>query len=102
MSLADEPAAYIDTPAGATWTGPRENGQRVFNGHEWAVAHTTYDGHYDEITVGIIGTQHADGRIQRRIVLDCLIDPVITADEARRLIAVLTAAVAPADNGLGN
>jgi hypothetical protein len=39
--------------------------------------------------LGIIGTQHTDGRIERKIVFGCPIDPVITADEARRLTAPL-------------
>jgi hypothetical protein len=34
--------------------------------------------------VGIIGTHHIDGRIERLIVFGCPIDPVITADEARQ------------------
>jgi len=87
------PAANRDEPTAGEWT----HGLRVFDGPEWAVTHATYHGHYDEITVSIIGTQHADGHIQRKIVLDCLIDPVITADEARKLIAALSAAVAAAE-----
>jgi hypothetical protein len=88
---------YPPAPADATTVGEWTHGLRVFDGPEWAVTHATHHGHYDEITVGIIGTQHADGHIQRKIVLDCLIDPVITADEACKLIAALSAAVAAAE-----
>jgi hypothetical protein len=49
--------------------------------------------------VGIIGTQHIDGRIERKIVFGCPINPVIAADEPRRLIAPLMAAVVGDDEG---
>jgi hypothetical protein len=90
----------LEAPANATTVGPWTAGLRVFDGPEWAVTHATHAGHYnDDITVAIIGTQHTDGRIERKIVLGWPIDPVITADEARKLMAALSAAVDAADEG---
>jgi hypothetical protein len=90
----------LEAPANATTIGPWTAGLRVFDGPEWAVTRATHAGHYDDdITVAIIGTQHTDGRIERKIVLGCSIATVITADEARKLIAALSAAVDAADEG---
>lgn len=50
----------------------------------------------DAITVTVYGTQHRDGRIERKIAVGCPADP-ITPGEARRLAAALIAAADAAD-----
>jgi hypothetical protein len=87
------PDIDLEAPANATTVGSWTARLRVFDGPEWTVTHATYAGDYDDITVRIIGTQYADGRIERKIVIDCF-HPVITADEARNLMAALGAAAA--------
>jgi hypothetical protein len=86
-------------PADATRLGPWTEDLRVFDGPEWGVTHAIHGGQYDDITVCVIGTQHMDGRIERKIVLGCPTDPVMAVDEARRLIAALIAAADAADEG---
>jgi hypothetical protein len=83
-------------PEDATWIGPWEDGHRLFDGHSWTVEHTTHNGRPYPITVAVIGKQHLDGRIQRRIAVDVPGDP-ITPAEARQVIEALTEAVAMAD-----
>jgi hypothetical protein len=83
-------------PEDATWIGPWEDGQRLFDGHSWTVEHTTHNGRPYPITVAVIGKQHLDGRIQRRIAVDVPGDP-ITPAEARQVIEALTEAAALAD-----
>ena len=83
-------------PEDATWIGPWEDGQRLFDGHSWTVEHTTHNGRPYPITVAVIGKQHLDGRIQRRIAVDVPGDP-ITPAEACQLIEALSEAVATAD-----
>ncbi|HYX99591.1 MAG TPA: hypothetical protein VE908_08580 [Mycobacterium sp.] len=83
-------------PEDATWIGPWEDGQRLFDGHSWTVEHTTHNGRPYPITVAVIGKQYLDGRIQRRIAVDVPGDPITTA-EARQVIDALTEAVALAD-----
>ncbi len=83
-------------PEDATWIGPWEDGQRLFDGYSWRVEHTTHNGRPYPITVAVIGKQHLDGRIQRRIAVDVPGDP-ITPAEARQLIEALTEAAASAD-----
>ena len=83
-------------PADATWIGPWEEGQRLFDGHSWTVEHTTHNGRPYPITVAVIGKQYDDGHIQRRIAVDVPGDPITTA-EARQMIEALTEAVAMAD-----
>ena len=83
-------------PEDATWIGPWEDGQRLFDGHSWTVEHTTHNGRPYPITVAVIGKQYDDGRTQRRIAVDVPGDPITTA-EARQLIEALTEAVALAD-----
>jgi hypothetical protein len=80
-------------PEDATWIGPWEDGQRLFDGHSWTVEHTTHNGRPYPITVAVIGKQYLDGRIQRRIAVDVPGDPITTA-EARQVIEALTEAVA--------
>jgi hypothetical protein len=50
----------------------------------------------DAITVTVYGTQHRDGRIERKIAVGCPPDP-ITPAEARRLATALIAAADAAD-----
>ncbi len=83
-------------PEDATWIGPWEDGQRLFDGHSWTVEHTTHNGRPYPITVAVIGKQDLDGRIQRRIAVDVPGDP-ITPAEARQVIEALTEAAAWAD-----
>ena len=83
-------------PEDATWIGPWEDGQRLFDGHSWTVEHTTHNGRPYPVTVAVIGKQYVDGRIQRRIAVDVPGDP-ITPAEARQLIEALTGAAALAD-----
>ena len=83
-------------PEDATWIGPWEDGQRLFDGQSWTVEHTTHTGRPYPITVAVIGKQYLDGRIQRRIAVDAPGDP-ITPAEARQVIEALTEAVAFAD-----
>jgi hypothetical protein len=83
-------------PEDATWIGPWEEGQRLFDGQSWTLEHTTHNGRPYPITVAVIGKQYLDGRIQRRIAVDVPGDP-ITPAEARQIIEALTAAVALAD-----
>ena len=83
-------------PKDATWIGPWEEGQRLFDGQSWTVEHTTHDGRPYPITVAVIGKQYLDGRIQRRIAVEVPGDP-ITPAEARQVIEALTEAVALAD-----
>jgi hypothetical protein len=84
-------------PEDATWIGPWEEGQRLFDGQSWTVEHTTHNGRPYPITVAVIGKQYLDGRIQRRIAVDVPGDPITTA-EARQVIVALTEAVALADS----
>ena len=83
-------------PEDATWIGPWEDSQRLFDGQSWTVEHTTHNGRPYPITVAVIGKQHLDGRIQRRIAVDVPGDP-ITPAEARQVIEALTEAAALAD-----
>lgn len=83
-------------PEDATWIGPWEEGQRLFDGQSWTVEHTTHNGRPYPITVAVIGKQYLDGRIQRRIAVDVPGDP-ITPAEARQVIEALTEAAALAD-----
>jgi hypothetical protein len=83
-------------PEDATWIGPWEDGQRLFDGQSWTVEHTTHNGRPYPITVAVIGKQYVDGRIQRRIAVDVPGDP-ITPAEARQVIEALTEAAALAD-----
>jgi hypothetical protein len=83
-------------PEDATWTGPWEDGRRLFDGQSWTVEHTTHNGRPYPITVAVIGKQYLDGRIRRRIAVDVPGDPITTA-EARQVIEALTEAVALAD-----
>jgi hypothetical protein len=86
----------ISKPEDATWTGPWDEGRRLFDGRSWTVEHTTHNGRPYPITVAVIGTQYDDGRVQRRIVVDVPGDAITTA-EARQVIEALTEAVAMAD-----
>ena len=83
-------------PEDATWIGPWEEGQRLFDGQSWTVEHTTHNGRPYPITVAVIGKQYDDGRIQRRIAVDVPGDP-ITPAEACQVIQALTEAVAMSD-----
>jgi hypothetical protein len=83
-------------PEDATWIGPWEEGQRLFDGQSWTVEHTTHNGRPYPITVAVIGKQYLDGRIQRSIVVDVPGDP-ITPAEARQVSEALTEAAALAD-----
>ena len=78
-------------PEDATWIGPWEDGQRLFDGHSWTVEHTTHNGRPYPITVAVIGKQYLDGRVQRRIAVDAPGDPQVfdpedaqESDPARR------------------
>jgi hypothetical protein len=83
-------------PEDATWIGPWEDGQRLFDGQSWTVEHRTHNGRPSPITVAVIGKQYLDGRIQRRIAFDVPGDP-ITPSEARHVIEALTQAAALED-----
>jgi hypothetical protein len=83
-------------PEDATWIGPWEEGQRLFDGRSWTVEHTTHNGRPYPITVAVIGKQYLDGRIRRRIAVDVPGDP-ITPAEARQVSEALTEAAALAD-----
>jgi len=96
MGVTEEFQAVTRKPEDATWIGPWEEGQRLFDGQSWTVEHTTHNGRPYPITVAVIGKQYDDGRIQRRIAVDVPGDPITTA-EARQMIEALTEAVALAD-----
>ena len=80
-------------PEDATWIGPWEEGQQIFDGQSWTIEHTTHNGRPYPITIAVIGKQYDDGRVQRRIVINLLGDPITTA-EARQVIEALTEAAA--------
>jgi hypothetical protein len=86
----------VSKPGDATWIGPWEDGQRLFDGQSWTVEHMTHNGRPYPITVAVIGTQYDDGHVQRRIVVDVPGGPITTA-EARQVIEALTEAVEKAD-----
>jgi hypothetical protein len=91
----------LEIPADAVLIGPWEPDLRLrgFDGKEWVIEHNTHDGRHDDIVVTIVGAQHADGRIERRIAIGCLADPFITAAEVRKLATALDAAADAADKG---
>jgi hypothetical protein len=78
----------LQIPADATWIGAWEGDHRIFDGKEWTIEH--------DITATVYGTQHRDGRIERKIAVGCPPDP-ITPAEARRLATALIAAADAAD-----
>jgi hypothetical protein len=68
---------------------------RYFVGSSWVV---NRDDKSEDITVSIDGTQYADGRVERCILVDQLHpDWPLNAGLARELISVLTAAVDEVD-----
>ena len=89
----------LEIPADAVLIGPWEPDLRLrgFDGKEWVIEHNTHDGRHDDMVVTVVGAQHADGRIERRIAIGCLADPFITAAQARTLTTALAAAADAAD-----
>ena len=78
----------LQIPADATWIGAWEGFHRIFDGKGWTIEH--------DITVTVYGTQHRDGRSERKIAVGCLAD-LITPAEARGLATALIAAADAAD-----
>jgi hypothetical protein len=87
-------------PTGATLLDEWDNigvVLRAFDGPEWRIKHTPDQGRRADFVVSVVGLQYADGRAERKVIIDCPDVPIITAAEARKLGRALIAAADSAE-----
>jgi hypothetical protein len=94
------PYPNIPLPAGATsafeWDDTGAGPYRYFMSRPWTVERA--DRGTDPVQVHIAGIQRLDGRVQREICVSGLhADNAFTPEQARRLVAALTAAIDKAE-----